>query len=259
MDNIELDLKEQEKVLVKGKSKNKNIVIENSEKQEPKKGVKKNNNDKKNTEDDIDDIADGLKDMDINKDEKVTKCLKKHIECDKVKDIIYVGDIIKKNTKSLGKWMVDYKCSKEIMKKEKGRIYFIVIDGQIYKIGSSACKGGIKSTFSFYEGGLGGSPSIRSYGIHLLIQENLDNNKKIKVYMLFIEEIKIKIRGLTSEEETTTCPQINVMEEMCRKDYKNIYGKYPPWNFQENNEEWPEHIKNKYKEQVSNRGKKMMI
>lgn len=43
---------------------------------------------------------------------------------------------------------------------------------------------------------------------------------------------------------------------MCRKDYKNIYGKYPPWNFQENNEEQPEHVKNKYKEQVSNRGKK---
>jgi hypothetical protein len=65
MDNLELDLKEQEKVIVKGKSNNKN--------------VKKINNDKKNTADDIDDIADGLKDMDINK------------------DIIYVGDITKKN------------------------------------------------------------------------------------------------------------------------------------------------------------------
>jgi len=65
MDNLELDLKEQEKVIVKGKSNNKNI--------------KKINNDKKNTADDIDDIADGLKDMDINK------------------DIIYVGDITKKN------------------------------------------------------------------------------------------------------------------------------------------------------------------
>lgn len=64
MDNLELDLKEQEKVIVKGKSNNKNI--------------KKINNDKKNTADDIDDIADGLKDMDINK------------------DIIYVGDITKK-------------------------------------------------------------------------------------------------------------------------------------------------------------------
>ena len=51
-------------------------------------------------------------------------------------------------------------CDKNIQKKENGRIYFIVIDNEIYKIGSSECKGGIKNTFAFYEGGLGGSPSI---------------------------------------------------------------------------------------------------
>ena len=43
------------------------------------------------------------------------------------------------------------------------------------------------------------------------------------------------------------------MEDLCREDYKKIYGKYPIWNFQENVEEWPQHIKLAYKEQVSNR------
>jgi len=43
------------------------------------------------------------------------------------------------------------------------------------------------------------------------------------------------------------------MEFLCCQDYKNIYGKYPIWNFQENAEELPQHIKIAYKEQVKNR------
>ena len=43
------------------------------------------------------------------------------------------------------------------------------------------------------------------------------------------------------------------MEDICRMDYKKIYGKYPPWNFQENVEPWPALIKEAYKIQVNNR------
>lgn len=170
-----------------------------------------------------------------------------------IKNIIFIGDIIHKNTSSKGKWKLEYKCDKEIQKKENGRIYFIVVNNEIYKIGSSECKGGIKNTFSFYEGGLGGSPSIRTFGIHLLIQEQLNMGKNIKIYTLFIEPIKVTINGLTTSIEKITYPQIKDMEDLCRKDYKKIYGKYPVWNFQENVEEWPLYIKIAYKEQVNNR------
>lgn len=77
-----------------------------------------------------------------------------------VPNIIYIGNIVEKTTNSKGKWKLEYICEKEIQKKENGRIYFIIVDDQIYKIGSSECKGGIKNTFAFYEGGLGGSPFI---------------------------------------------------------------------------------------------------
>ena len=129
------------------------------------------------------------------------------------------------------------------------------MDDIIYKIGSSECKGGIKNTFAFYEGGLGGSPSIRTFGIHLLIQEQLNLGKKIKIYVIFIEPIKVQIYGLTSSIEMITYPQIKKMEDLCREDYKKIYGKYPRWNFQENVEEWNKNIKLAYKEQVDNRKK----
>ena len=90
---------------------------------------------------------------------------------------------------------------------------FLYTDDKIYKIGSSECKGGIKNTFAFYEGGLGGSPSIRTFGIHLLIQEQLNLGKNIKIYALFIEPIKVIIPGLLSSVEKITYPQIKEMED----------------------------------------------
>lgn len=177
------------------------------------------------------------------------------IDIEKVNNIVFIGDIINKTADctTKGKWKLDYKCDKIIQKKENGRIYFILVNNEIYKIGSSECKGGIKNTFSFYEGGLGGSPSIRTFGIHLLIQKQLNLGRKIRIYALFIEPIKVIISGLLSSVEKITYPQIKEMEDLCREDYKKVYGRYPIWNFQENVQEWPEDIKLAYKEQVNNR------
>ena len=176
------------------------------------------------------------------------------INITEIPNICFIGTIEKSTTKSKAEWKLHYECDKEIQKKENGRIYFIVGDnGEIYKIGCSECKGGIKNTFNFYEGGLCGSPSIRTFGIHLLINEQLNLGNNIKIYALFIEPIVVTIQGLLSSIEKITYPQIKEMENLCREDYKKIYGKYPIWNFQENVEEWPQHIKTAYKEQVQNR------
>jgi hypothetical protein len=181
--------------------------------------------------------------------------------------IVYVGQVVYKQprienipeNKWKGKWSMDYKCSKDIQIKENGRIYFILVNGEIYKIGSSACKGGIKTTFAFYIGGLGGSPSIRTMGIHALIQELLDAGKEVKIYTLFNDPIQVVAYGLSSANEIITYPDVKVMEDACRVDYKKIYEKYPQWNFQENGEEWPAHIQKLYTEQVNQRKKKESI
>jgi hypothetical protein len=170
-----------------------------------------------------------------------------------ISGVVHIGDIVKKDTGAKGKWKLVYACDKSIQIQENGRIYFIVVNGKIFKIGSSSCRGGIKNTFGFYEGGLGGSPSIRTFGIHLLIQEQVDIGSKVQIYALFNDPIKVMVKGLKSSVERITYPQISDMEDVCREDYKEVYGKYPQWNFQESVEEWPENIKNAYKEQVSNR------
>lgn len=134
------------------------------------------------------------------------------------------------------------KISKEILKDNAGRIYLIVVNKKIMKIGKSKCKGGIKSTMSFYQGGMQGGPSIRTYGIHILLKEELENGKKVEIYMIISKKTKMIIRGLFNEEKIEVTPDVLDMEAKCKRDYLNKESKYPPWNFQENGEVWRQDI-----------------
>ena len=117
----------------------------------------------------------------------------------------------------------------------------------------SECKGGMKGTFSFYQGGLNGSPSIRTFGIHHLIKQELDNGNKIEIYGIWSKPVKINVPGLFEETEMEVTPSIHCMEDKCRNDYKIIMKDYPPWNFQERGISWPNDILEQYKTQVVNR------
>jgi hypothetical protein len=161
-----------------------------------------------------------------------------------------------KNTKGgLSLWDIKWENDvKDLIKKENGRIYFILVNNEIVKIGCSECKGGMKTTFGFYKGGLGGSPSIRTFGIHHLINKELEKGHNIQIYGMWNEPIEVLVKGIFTESTELIYPSVKSMEDKCRNDYKSIYKCFPIWNFQENGEEWPDWIKNLYKEQVQNRG-----
>ena len=169
-----------------------------------------------------------------------------------------IGEFIKKvGDKGLSTWDINWLPGViELIKQENGRIYFIVVDNVIKKIGCSECKGGMKTTFAFYKGGLGGSPSLRTFGIHHLIFDELKADRNVELYGMWNKSINVKVQGLFGEEEQEIYPAIRSMEDKCRLEYKQVYGKYPDWNFQENAEQWPTHIQDLYKIQVQQRGKK---
>ncbi len=129
------------------------------------------------------------------------------------------------------------KINNNILTDNSGRIYIIVSNGIIKKIGGSQSKGGIKSTMSFYQGGMQGGPSIRTYGVHILIKEELEQNNNVEIYMITSEKTMMKVKGLFDEKEIEVAA-FKDMEDRCKTDYKNVEGKYPPWNFQENGEIW---------------------
>ena len=137
------------------------------------------------------------------------------------------------------------KIEKSILQNNAGRVYIIVVDGIIKKIGGSQSKGGIKATLSFYQSAMQGGPSLRSYGIHLLITEALEKSKKVEIYLIPSKIVKASVKGLFSEEKKST----NVFKEMenkCKEDYKKIEGDFPEWNYQERAVPWPKKIHESY-------------
>jgi len=170
----------------------------------------------------------------------------------KVKDCIYVGSVepSDEGRKSNLKMKYNKEVDTSILSDPSGRVYFLVVDGIIKKIGGSACKGGIKSTMNFYMSGNCGSPSLRSFGINLHMMDNIDENKSVDIYMVTSSKVDAEVRGLFSSE-LMKISAFKEMEDKCVQDYVSVAGKYPDWNYQESNQEWPKDIHEKYLEHRS--------
>ena len=129
-------------------------------------------------------------------------------------------------------------------------VYLIIVNKKIKKIGGSQCKGGIKATMGFYTSAMQGGPSIRSYGIHLLIKKELEKHKKVEIYMIVSKEIRTKIKGLFKAHKGKVVA-FKEMEERCNEDYKSIIGEYPEWHFQSKGKggghRWSKWIRKSYK------------
>ena len=112
---------------------------------------------------------------------------------------------------------------------------------------------------NFYEGAMQGGPSIRSYGIHLLLKKELEEGKRVEFYVIVSEEIKAEIKGLFGSEKGNVVA-FKEMEEKCNEDYKNVTNKYPEWHFQSRGRgkgyRWPEWIRDSYENYRAKNAKK---
>ena len=131
-----------------------------------------------------------------------------------------------------------------------GRVYLIVSNGEIKKIGGSQSKGGIKSTLAFYISANQGRPSIRSYGIMSLIANELKQGKNVEIYMIQSQQVTAPVLGLF-DSHSMLVSAFKEMESKCIHNYKQIVGDYPAWNFQERGESWPEKIQKEHAEILS--------
>jgi hypothetical protein len=123
------------------------------------------------------------------------------------------------------------------------RIYLIVVDGIIKKIGGSSSSGGIKATMNFYVNAMTGSPGVPRFVIHLLIERELRAERSVELYIITSPRTMAVINGLlgSREEEIASFKE---MENYCKSDYFNVEGQYPDWNFQENHQPYPSDLAN---------------
>ena len=160
-------------------------------------------------------------------------------------NFIYLNNLLDENGKSL---------PNNILTKNYSRVYIIVVDGIIKKIGASEDKGGIKNTLNIYkDGGIKGRPSIRSFGIWYFLYSNVLQGKKIEFYMIYHENIEMEIKGLLKKHKVKDASiSCKLIEKCCISDYKNLENnKFPEWNVQEKREDWPDIIKEKHSKIIS--------
>ena len=164
----------------------------------------------------------------------------------------YVGEFVvtkKNNIKNL----IDFErvLTTAEMKNNKGRVYVFaeVINGEvvdILKIGKSSAKSGLNGTIGCYSTALSGTPGPNRFCIHYMIYDKLNSGSQIMVYVRFTESVKRIITGLYSEIEVEVPLDVTYIENLCLVDYKNKFGTYPTWNFQERGETLPIYLMEKF-------------
>lgn len=89
----------------------------------------------------------------------------------------YLKDLKDENGKAL---------SQKILNENVARVYLIVVDGEIKKIGGSGATGGIKRTLEIYrDGEVNGRPAVRSFGVWYFLYHTILQGKKIEFYMIY--------------------------------------------------------------------------
>lgn len=153
-----------------------------------------------------------------------------------------------------------------ILMENVARVYLIVVNDEIYKIGGSQDKGGMKGTLRIYQdGGIKGRPSIRSFGVWYFLFYTITQGAKIEIYMIYQENFTTNVKGLSGYHIVNNAAiSYKLMEECCIEDFKKYEnGAYPKWNIQEQGADWPMEIKTEHanitKNSLSNSSKRKKV
>ncbi|GAB0054857.1 hypothetical protein YGH035_06750 [Helicobacter pylori] len=143
----------------------------------------------------------------------------------KIADVEYVKDSTKLNFNYLKdlKDENNQSLSQNILTQNVARVYLIVVNGEIKKIGGSQADGGIKSTLNIYkDGGVKGRPSIRSFGVWYFLYHTILTGAKIEFYMIYQPNFETQVKGLfgfhTIKDASVS---YKLLEQACLTDYRN--------------------------------------
>lgn len=156
----------------------------------------------------------------------------------KIADVEYMKDSTKLNFNYLKdlKDENNQSLSQNILTQNVARVYLIVVNGEIKKIGGSQADGGIKSTLNIYkDGGIKGRPNIRSFGVWYFLYHTILTGAKIEFYMIYQPNFETQVKGLFGFCAIKDASiSYKLLEQACLTDYRNnSNGALPEWNVQE--------------------------
>ena len=182
------------------------------------------------------------------------------MKIEEIQNIIRVGEITEGTRLYSGNKRVAYDYAlvldyddslpKGLVNKYLSIVYIFVVDGEVYKIGQTGGKGGLKAAINFYLLSGQDDPGLNRFTINYLIRESLEQGKCVELYFYYeeLEERLVKgLNGKVHKVESLVVPPKS-LEHFWLVDYMSDNGVYPMWNFQENNEKIRSDIHKKFSE-----------
>ena len=126
------------------------------------------------------------------------------------------------------------------LKVNTGRVYLVVINGEIEKIGGSQSKGGIKNTIGSYLGGYAPGNSPRTYCCWNKFYQAIKNGDKVEIYATWAPTVECVIPTMTGSVTRTIPVDFHTIEDAFVQEYVLKHGKHPELNIQEAGRTWQE-------------------
>jgi hypothetical protein len=128
--------------------------------------------------------------------------------------------------------------TKETLRNENGRVYFLTNNEEIKKIGGSQCKGGIQSTLASYLGGMYKNNSPRTYCVWNYIRQEIKKGNKIEAWVIIAPSVTALIPTMSGFIEKSVPIDFHEIETACVKEYLEKEKKFPFLNMQESQGRW---------------------
>lgn len=141
------------------------------------------------------------------------------------------------NSKKL-KFVPNDSLDSVLLNDKRGRVYAIVVNGEIEKLGGSQDKGGILGTIGWYLNGSAKGNSERTYCTWNFITQNCAKGNKVEIYAVWAPVVKVKIPTMTGEIEKEIPVDFHSIEKEFNEEFKRIENRHPTLNMQESGRKW---------------------
>jgi hypothetical protein len=161
------------------------------------------------------------------------------VKIDYIKTMTRVGELVRHTFHDKKLVIVkDKNLSNSLFKDNRGRVYAIVVDDEIHKIGGSQAKGGIKSTLDAYCGGFNYGMSARTYAVWNYLSQKLNAGKTIEIYCVWADLVEVDVPTMTGSVKQIIATDFHAIEKNFVDEYVKIEGKFPELNMQESGRKW---------------------
>jgi len=149
-----------------------------------------------------------------------------------------VGEITTQSNEKKLVFTPDSKLTKEQLRDKRGRVYAVVVDGEIKKIGGSQDAGGIQGTIGWYLNGWAKGNSERTYCTWKFFTKNCLAGKKVEIYAVWAPLVKAEVPTMTGKILLEMPIDFHTIEKAFNDEYYRLEEKHPTLNMQESGKRW---------------------